>query len=204
MEVYLIRHTAVAAAGLCYGHYDVALADTAAAEIAAVAGRRPLFSPLAAPRPSALVSPAELPAAPPPRVISSPASRCQQLARALAPEVGLDERLREMHFGSWEGRPWASIAAEELNPWMADYVALAPPGGETFQQVQDRAAALLAELTAASQPTVLVTHAGLIRAVLCHCLEMPLRHAFRFGIDFGSVSELRWQGAHWQVLGVNR
>jgi alpha-ribazole phosphatase len=34
MLIHLIRHTAVAAPGICYGHYDVPLADTFAAEAA--------------------------------------------------------------------------------------------------------------------------------------------------------------------------
>ena len=212
-SVFLLRHTRVADSSLCYGHHDVALAATAAADMATVAARLPalLGRPVAAPAPAVLLASAA-PAGTryPFQIINSPATRCRQLAEVLARELPAaetirpDERLREMNFGAWEGRPWAGIAPAELNPWMADYVKLAPPGGETFQQLQDRAAALLAELTAADTPTLLVTHAGLIRALLCHCLEMPLRHAFRLSVDFGSVTELRWQGSNWQVLGVNR
>ena len=187
-SVYLLRHTRVADSSLCYGHHDVALADTFPADAAAVVAKML----------GALGSQEHLISA---RLISSPAARCRQLAQALGParEVALDERLREINFGTWENRPWASIAADELTPWRANYVTQAPPGGETLQQVQDRAA----ELTETARPTVLVSHGALIRTLLCHCLEMPLRHAFRLHIDFGSVTVLRWQGAHWQVQGVN-
>jgi alpha-ribazole phosphatase len=55
MEIYLIRHTAVQAPGICYGHYDVPLADTFADEVAQLWPKLP---------PS------------PYRVFSSPALRC--------------------------------------------------------------------------------------------------------------------------------
>ena len=194
-SVYLLRHTRVADPSVCYGHHEMGLAEsfeedaTAAATklLAAIGGWESLV---------------------PARVISSPAARCRRLAAGLRPfsllhTLEYDERLREMHFGTWEGRPWADVPLTELDHWRADYVTLAPPGGETFQQVQDRAAALLAELTTATTATVLVSHGGLIRALLCSCLDMPLRHAFRFAIDYGSLTELRWQGTHWQVARVN-
>jgi alpha-ribazole phosphatase len=41
MEIYLIRHTAVQAPGICYGHYDVPLADTFAAEVAQLRPKLP-------------------------------------------------------------------------------------------------------------------------------------------------------------------
>jgi len=41
MEIYLIRHTAVQAPGICYGHYDVPLADTFATEAAQLRTKLP-------------------------------------------------------------------------------------------------------------------------------------------------------------------
>ena len=187
MDIYLLRHTAVATTGLCYGHHDVALAPTFAAEVAAVRAR--------------------LPAAEPGRVFSSPATRCRYLAEQISPAPMLDERLRELHFGSWENQPWDALPAAELNPWMADFVGLAPPGGETYGQLQARAVAFLEELLVLPAPAatvMVVTHGGVVRALLAHALGLPLAHAFRLNIDFGSVTQLRWVAGHWQVLGINR
>jgi len=188
MEIYLVRHTAVAAAGLCYGHHDVVLAPTFAAEAAAVRARLP------AP---------EQPAA----VFSSPATRCRQLAETFGPAPACDERLRELHFGAWENRAWDALPPAELDPWMADYVRVAPPGGETYGQLQGRAVSFLEDLLAAPAPpavAVVVTHGGVVRALLAHALDLPLAHAFRLNIDFGSCTQLRWAAGRWQVRGVNR
>lgn len=185
MEIYLIRHTAVQAPGICYGHHDVPLAATFAAEAAQL-----------------------LPKLPPPpyRVVSSPAQRCVALAETVAPELTLDERLREMNFGAWENRRWNDLPPAETTPWMADYVSLAPPGGETFGAVQQRATAFLAELVTAAQedPTLVFTHGGTIRALVCHCLEIPLRNAFQLQIDYASVTKLRLQHARWQLVALNK
>ena len=184
MEIYLIRHTAVQAPGICYGHHDVPLAATFAAE---AAGLRPKLPPA------------------PHRVFSSPAHRCRVLAETLAAPITLDERLREMNFGTWENRLWADLPAAETAPWMADYVTLAPPAGETFGAVQARAAAFLQALAAApaAEPALVFTHGGTIRALVCHCLDIPLRNAFQLQIDYASVTRLRWQHDRWQLLGLN-
>lgn len=187
MEVYLIRHTAVQAPGRCYGHHDVPLADTFAAEAARLH--------------------AKLPPAPPAgfRAFSSPAARCRALAETVAAAATPDERLREMHFGTWENRLWHELPATETAPWMADYVTLAPPGGETFGAVQQRAAAFLAELAAgeSAEPTLVFTHGGTIRALVCYCLDIPLRNAFQLRIDFASVTKLERQHGRWNLLLLN-
>ncbi|RZL09756.1 MAG: histidine phosphatase family protein, partial [Hymenobacter sp.] len=86
------------------------------------------------------------------------------------------------------------------------YVTLAPPTGETFGAVQQRAAAFLTELAAATptEPTLVFTHGGTIRALVCHCLEIPLRNAFQLQIDYASVTKLQLQHARWQLVGLNK
>ncbi|GAA3968631.1 alpha-ribazole phosphatase [Hymenobacter antarcticus] len=186
MEIYLLRHTAVAVAGHCYGHHDVALADTFAAEAVAVR--------------------AKLPAAGADCVYSSPSSRCQALAQQFGPAPEWDERLRELHFGTWENQPWDALPPAELNPWMADYVHTAPPGGETYGQLQARAVAFLEELVARPglNTAFVVTHGGVVRALLAHVLGLPLANAFQVNVDFGSVTQLSWAAGRWQARGVNR
>ncbi|MFD2786724.1 histidine phosphatase family protein [Hymenobacter rubripertinctus] len=185
MELSLVRHTAVQAPGICYGHYDVPLADTFAAEVATLRTR--------------------LPPASGQRVFSSPALRCLTLAAEFTTDITPDERLREMHFGTWENRAWNELPPAETASWMADYVTLAPPGGETFGAVQQRTAAFLAELTAGQDqtPALLFTHGGTIRAILCHCLEIPLRNAFQLRIDFASITRLHYQHERWNLSAFN-
>lgn len=190
MLIHLIRHTAVAAPGICYGYCDVPLADTFAAE-AAVLKTKLLPVPAAGFR-----------------VFSSPAARCMALAAEFATDITTDERLREMNFGTWENRLWTELPLTETEPWMADYVTLAPPQGETFGAVQERATAFLTELTTiapeAEAPLLVFSHGGTIRALVSSCLELPLHNAFRLRIDYASITTLEYQHGRWNVLGLNR
>lgn len=140
----LLRHPVTAAApGLCYGRTDPGLGPEAPAQIA---------------RAVAAVDGCSA-------VVTSPLNRClalaEPLALALAVDLRQDARLAEMDFGAWEGLQWDAIPRVQSDPWAADPWSVAPPGGETFAMVHARVAAALVDVTAG---TVVVTHAGVIRA----------------------------------------
>lgn len=168
MNMLLIRHTKTATpAGLCYGRTEVPLADTFPTEAAAVLAALP----------------------PPPwRIISSPAERCRRLADYLGHPVQLDERLRELNFGVWENRPWQELPRAETDFWADDYVHRRPTGGESFGELAARAQSFFADHQATSAlPLVVVTHAGIIRALLAQTRGLPLAESFNLPVDFGSV-----------------
>ena len=143
-----VRHPPVPDAdGLCYGRLD-------------------LDVPSAVQRDAARALAAELPPWP---IASSPSLRCRALADALRAlrgddrPVRVDARLREMDFGAWEGRAWASLPRADLDAWAADLDGFAPPGGESFVLLRTR---VRDALDALAGPHVVVTHAGVIRAAL--------------------------------------
>lgn len=100
-------------------------------------------------------------------LVASPLSRAQETARAIA---GTDPRtvpeLTEMHWGDWEGRCGADLAADpasgfrHIEDWGWHY---RPPGGETPAEVRARLLPWLARLAA---PTLAVTHIGVMRVLL--------------------------------------
>lgn len=172
MSIYLIRHTAVAnASGLCYGTAEVPLTADFSAKAAEV--RRAL--------------PAR-----PWRVFSSPSERCTRLARLFDPAFVTDHRLRELHFGDWELKRWDDIPRDHFDVWSNDFVHRAPPGGETFAGLAERAEASLHEIEKLfpTDNILCVTHAGVIRALLARAWSLPLKNAFRIQVDFGGVYPL--------------
>jgi len=81
----------------------------------------------------------------PDRVISSDLKRCRHLAEEIAARLRIrpvfDPIWREIDFGFWENRTWEAIRREESEAfagWVADFVTAAPPGGESFLQLQKR------------------------------------------------------------------
>jgi probable phosphoglycerate mutase len=104
------------------------------------------------------------------RILSSPLARARMTASILFPdaEVGIDRRLIEMDFGTWEGKKLAELRAEPGSDAAAreamglDFKA---PEGESPREVQARILPLLTRLAELQRPTVLVTHKAVIRAL---------------------------------------
>jgi broad specificity phosphatase PhoE len=88
------------------------------------------------------------------RVIASPMARALETARIVAAgrTVEVDERLRELRYGRWEGLTHAEIEARDPQLWARwdeDPAATDPPGGECGSDVAERARGFLADLLAA-------------------------------------------------------
>ncbi|MGQ9366337.1 histidine phosphatase family protein [Azospirillum sp. ST 5-10] len=101
------------------------------------------------------------------RWVASPLRRAWETAGllGLAPEP--EPRLREMHWGAWEGRLREELRASgELTPAMeALGLDLRGPGGESPRDVQERLRPWLAELAEAGLATGAVAHNGVMRAL---------------------------------------
>lgn len=112
-------------------------------------------------------------------LLTSSLQRCELLAPeliGLQPDlmVKKDARLQEMHFGQWEGRPWADIDPTELAAWTDDFANYRAGGtGESVTQFMTRVASVFDELDP-SRDTVWLTHAGVIRAATL--LAQGIRH----------------------------
>jgi alpha-ribazole phosphatase len=193
MRITLIRHTTLnIEPGVCYGQSDVDVSAQFNAEFTR------LLPKLADTQFDA--------------IYTSPLQRCAKLAEALQPNIQinksviqLDERLKELHFGDWEMRAWDSIPRDLFNVWAHDYANLAPPNGETFSQLQARAKSFIEAVTSHShdQHICVVTHGGLIRALIADALELPLKRLFRIQVDYASVTELEFTRPDLTELNAN-
>jgi alpha-ribazole phosphatase len=187
IEVYVIRHTAVAVEpGICYGQTDVAVAGTFADEAENVRQKLPVLR--------------DCP------VYSSPLCRCLALADMLTTDsIITDDRLMEMHFGEWEHCRWDDLQDEEFTEWTTDFVQYRCPGGESYQDVFTRVSDCWNDLLASELSTMMiVTHGGVIRTLLSLWLNIPLENTMRIAIDFGGVTKVR-QTAYGPVVEyVNR
>ena len=101
------------------------------------------------------------------RVVTSPLARCVETAALLGiPEAPREPRLMEMNWGDWQGEVLPELR-ERFGRTMQDNedrgLDFRPPGGESPREVWARVGAWLKEL---EQPTLAVTHRGVIRAVL--------------------------------------
>jgi alpha-ribazole phosphatase len=121
-------------------------------------------------------------------VYSSPLTRCKLLAAAITTSHITDDRLMELHFGDWEGRKWDDISPDELDMWMADYINLAPPNGESLQTLVNRFEAFTRDLRSRQyQKVVIITHAGIIRSAMYLLRGVPLDQVMMEKVDYGGI-----------------
>ena len=143
------------------------------------------------------------------RIVSSPLVRCRAFAETLSERHGLplalDERLKEVGFGEWEGKSAAEIeqgAPGALARFKTDPVNVRPTGAEPLADFHARVAAGLEDLLAqyAGQHVLLVGHAGVMRMALAWALHIPLEHAYRIEVATASLTRLRFDSGRTSLI----
>ncbi len=130
-------------------------------------------------------------------IVSSPLSRClafsQDLAKTLNIEYSIDDRIKEIGFGDWEGKTPEDILAEDseaLNHFYKDPVNNRPEGAEpldTFSQRVWQAYQSIAE-SHTGKHILIVAHAGVARAITANILRMSLDDVYsRLRVEYGAI-----------------
>ncbi len=192
MDVYLVRHTTPdVASGVCYGQADLGLAESFDAEWVTVI-----------PKLQCLENPV---------VFSSPLQRCVKLAEKAVDHFNfssplIDVRLLELDFGDWELKAWQDIPQGIVGEWTDEHVKQAPPNGESYQDLHQRAKGFLVDLESNQngKQALIFTHAGVIRALVADALNVPLREASRVEVNYGSVTLITVDAGVTRLEFVNR
>lgn len=169
MDIYLIRHSKPDITdGICYGQADILPDSSFDQTVLAIKEK---------------LAGAQLDA-----VFSSPLKRCSLLGEKLGCEIRRDDRLMEVSFGDWELKPWSGIDQQAVINWGNHYITAAPPNGETFHQLYNRVMSFWQDISQQQyQRPAIITHSGVIRAILAHLQETPLHKAFVIKPNYGCV-----------------
>jgi alpha-ribazole phosphatase len=144
----------------------------------------------------------------PERCLCSPLKRCLETARAVPGiQVEVNPDLREVDFGCWEGKTFDQIQKMDpvaVNRWACFDPEFAFPGGERLSNFFvriDRAATAIASCP--EKIILVVTHAGIIRSLICHFLGLNPRQYVLFNIEFGSLAIMDLLGDRGVLSGLN-
>jgi broad specificity phosphatase PhoE len=126
-------------------------------------------------------------------------------ALALNLEIQKVAGLREMGFGEWEMRTRTELNQEfprEMEIWENGTWMVAPPGGETQQEVVARATSCLLDLLKrhTGQTLLIFAHRTTIRLLLSNILDMNLPNSRALGLDPTGVTEVRIKGSQAYLL----
>ena len=192
MRLLLVRHAATADTGkVLSGRLPGIPLSPDGVEAAGVAGRALADSAAAA-------------------IVTSPMERCRQTAALVGRATGLrarvDRAFAEVDYGAWSGRKLSDL--RRLAAWrtlMASPARFRFPGGETLDEVRQRSVAATEKLAGGyrGETVVVVTHADVVRALLCHYLGMPLDLLHRLEVGPTSLTEIELTDGFVRVPRVN-
>ncbi len=130
-------------------------------------------------------------------VHSSPVARALQTAGSVSRPRGLPvtsaAALDEIDFGKWTGLTFDELAGDPAwQFWNEQRASARAPGGETMQEVQQRAGNYLAQVASRLRGEVvaMVSHCDVIRAMVARILGLSLDHLLRFDIAPASVTRI--------------
>lgn len=141
---------------------------------------------------------------------SSDLGRAMQTAQAIADASGLeinqDQGLREIHMGNFQGYTYAEIAEKFPAEWQgyqgAGQYTYPIPNGESHAQKSIRSVETLNRLTDqhVGETIVMVSHAGILRAVFEYVLQLPPNNRERFQRNNATFNMFSKIGDHWSLV----
>jgi alpha-ribazole phosphatase len=143
-------------------------------------------------------------------IISSPLSRCLAFAEYLSQESGLpleiDDRLQEIGFGEWQGKTREEITQYDpgvLQRFYRDPTTYRPDGAEGLADFRHRIVDAVNDILNrhSGKHILIVCHAGTIRMVLGHILDIPLSNLFRIKVANARITRVEYAEQGEEFLG---
>ena len=141
--------------------------------------------------------------------------RTGQTIAYVAEQFGLtpvvDERLNEINIGLFEGATLEEVQEKFPAEWQAYRERRSDfrfPQGETGGEAQKRAVEFLEEkrILHGDENVIAVCHDGLIRALMCHVIGIPIYNRWNFHMDTCGITELEYQPEYgvWKLIRYNQ
>lgn len=177
-HIYLLRHGETQGSSRFHGSTNIALSEHGWTQMWATVENEPHWN----------------------RIISSPLSRCADFAQALSQQhdipLKLDARIKEIHFGLWEGKSAEEIMSDDvdaLTRYWQDPTQYTPQDGESLTDFEVRVLSFWHEIISQyrGKKVLLIAHGGVIRLLLCHILQRPLQRILEVEVAHATIHTIR-------------
>ena len=137
------------------------------------------------------------------QIVTSPLSRCADFANELAQRLDIPLQSQadfmEIAFGDWEGQSAQQLEIENKAAFYAFYddpVNNTPPKAESLLAFEQRVSLAWSELLKQYQDkhVLVVGHAGMMRMIISHILQMPKDAMYRIHIPNAGISRISVSG----------
>jgi len=147
----------------------------------------------------------------PSAIYSSPSRRAVEstaLRSIDTPAAAVDERLREIDFGAFEGLTYDEISTrypQKYDQWMTRPTDVVFPDGESFATMAARVREALEQIRRkhSGETVVTVSHGGVNRVALSEALDLDPRRIFRLAQAYACVNVIDYAGCEPMVLVMN-
>jgi broad specificity phosphatase PhoE len=143
---------------------------------------------------------------------ASPLSRARDTAHAIARHHNLAVAdlpgLTDLCYGDWEGLPLAEVKvtyAEIYRQWETAPATVHFPGGETLDEVRDRAMGAVEEVVRRhpGQTILLAAHRAVNKVLIAAFIGLSNSHFWRIGQDTTAINRFIRVGDTWHIMGLN-
>lgn len=133
-------------------------------------------------------------------VVSSPMLRCSEFATKIGERLTLpvviDERIKEIGFGVWEGKTREQLQKEDLEQYLSFYrdpVQCRPEGAEDLNEFIARTTSAYQDIVHefTGRHVLCVTHAGVMRAIITHVLHAAPLGMYKIKINNAGITRIR-------------
>ncbi len=197
-DLYLLRHQKVLGAPALYGHTDVAVDEDLQRELANAIAEKIRTQ-------SINIS----------QLVSSPLIRCHRLSQLVQQSTELPlsvvSSFQEMNFGEYDGVAFDSMSTQrwqQLEPFWSAPAQCHLPKAEHLEDFHTRVQHALVALASQQKSSLLITHGGVIRAILAYVLDLDWRNPKLYStlaIGNATVTHIQihhHQDTSWQVKSI--
>ena len=116
--------------------------------------------------------------------------------------------LTDLCYGDWEGLPLAEVKvryAELYRQWETAPATVRFPGGETLDEVKDRALKAVEEVVQRhpGQVVLLAAHRAVNKVLIAAFIGLDNSHFWRIGQDTTAINRFNRVGDTWHIMGLN-
>ena len=115
-------------------------------------------------------------------IATSPLIRCQAFSQYLHEQHQIPLKIindfSELGFCDWQGLSAKTIGIELVNNFKRDPINNQPANAENLYAFQNRVLSAFQDITSENKEVLIVAHAGVIRVIKSHLLNLPIEKMF--------------------------
>lgn len=117
----------------------------------------------------------------------------REIAKVLEKEVVIDNSLKEINFGIFEGKTAKEIEVKypnEWNTWLKEYESYRIDEGESLQDLLNRVKGFVDSIKEKEGSYIIVSHEGVIQTIITYLLDLDINKMWHFKCPPGGYVEI--------------